>query len=186
MLRHRARDKILCRHPGLIPLLKKIYWRACHISPKNHETGNLLLSDLTLCRNVKFRASSGLSPSNPYEEDLNIEFFQGDLNALRAKVKAWGGASIEKADICLSLFTQQRGKDPVTGFRLDIDSVECHRKMPGGEYAFRNCILLDRTTHQVVHGAWSTVENFIRLLKLNMKRREKLLRLWCMAHSVHS
>ena len=103
---------------------------------------------------------------------------------MRAKVRAWGSTSIEKADICLSLYTQQKGKDPITGLELDIRFVECHRKNPKGEYIFKNCILLDRLTHQVIHGTRKSLDNFIRIFKLNKKRRNKLLRLWSMAHDI--
>lgn len=181
---HRARDKILRKHPRLKPLLSKIYLRACHDPQDMQETSNLGKSSLGLCKNIKFKIPQRKVAVNPYSENLKIDAFQAGLNGLRAKVKAWGGAYVEKADICLSLYTQQRGKDPLTGTSLDIDRVECHRKTPGAEYVFRNCILLDRLSHQVVHGTWATVSNFIRILELNKNRREKLLRLWRMAHSI--
>ena len=150
---HRARDKILRLHPKLIPLMKQIYQRACH-SPPVKGANSPHRSSFELRTNVKYSIPCRKVAVNPYAGRLNIDVFQSGLDALRNKVKAWGATSVEKADICLSLFTQQRGKDPITGILLDIDSLQCHRKNPKGEYVFG----------------------------LTRKRSEKLLKLWHMAH----
>jgi len=142
---YRVKKKILVLFPGLLPLIEKIYSRVCYHPSKVKQNANNKLT-FSLCQNVKFRIPKFHLKSNKFCDDINISVFQSALNALRKKLKSWNYNYVEKADICLSLFTMQKGKDLITGEMMQIDRIHCHRKIPGTEYEFKNCILIDKLT----------------------------------------
>lgn len=116
--------------------------------------------------------------------NLSIEIYDSQLKWIRQKIQSnLNDYTVEKADIILSLYTQQRGLDPIT--RLPLNDWHCHRKTPGykgGEYTFKNCVLLNKFTHQIVHGTKETLTRFIQICKLGKKKTEKLTKLWLLAN----
>lgn len=139
------------------------------------------LQGLSLSHGIKYKKLLCHSQEIYYNTVSPISCWQTQLDALRDKVRY---GTIEFADNVLSLYTQQRGKDPVTGYLLDLDSLHCHHKVPkckGGTDCFRNLILLDQLTHRVVHSSLQAVGNFCYVLRLSKRRREKLLTLWHLA-----
>ena len=180
---YRARDKILQKGPKYEKLLETIFTKACHNSSKEKAKSQGKGVKLNLHSLASFRIAKGFKANNPYNKTVAAHIFSESLRRVRERVKTWGPISVEKADIVLSLFTQQRGKDPITGARLDLNTFECHRKIPQEKYRFGNCILVDYLTHKVIHGTQGSMERFCSILNLNKKRREKLRQLWSLAHS---
>ena len=130
--------------------------------------------NISLTRGIKYKKLLCHSQKIFYNTISKINIWQTQLNELRNKTRH---VSIELSDNILSLFTQQRGKDPVTGYLLDIDRLECHHKIPKfnkGTDCFRNLILLDKYTHKAVHGSLETLQNFCNVFRLSKRRLKKL------------
>ena len=125
---------------------------------------------------ISFKIPQLYKSKETYFKTVSIEIFRSDLNGIRKRIRIWDNITTEKADIILSLYTQQRSKDPITGLLLDTNSFECHRKNPKGKYVFKNCILVNTITHHIIHGRLDNMHRFCKLINLNKKRREKLIR----------
>ena len=139
------------------------------------------LQSLSLSHGIKYKKLLCHTQKIYYNTISPIDCWQTQLKALRDKTRY---GSIEYADNILSLYTQQRGKDPITSNILDLDTLECHHKISrsnGGTDCFRNLILLDQLTHRVVHGTSQTVHNFCTIFRLSKRKRKKLFDLWCIA-----
>ncbi len=187
---HKARDNIfksLSKDKKM--LMGEIYTRACcRPSSKNTDCITPIKHSVLLCKGIKFRiprsyAGVKRNSENIYDVEVKISCYQSELNALRYKLKS-SSDSLEKADIQLSLFTQQKGLDPIAGDLLDIKNMQLHRKLPGnsgGQYEFKNCVLLNKLTHTIVHATFRNMKTFCNVF-LNKRKSEKLQKLWYLAH----
>ena len=82
--------------------------------------------------------------------------------------------SIEYNDNRLSLYCAQQGKCAVLNVPMETNRIHCHHKIPkarGGNDAYGNLILVDKSVHSLIHAIRKeTIENYKEILNLSQKQ----------------
>ncbi len=129
--------------------------------------------------NVHFKIAR-ISSENQYYINLqNLREFSG----FRYLLEDQHNDSSEKYDISRSLWAAQHGKDPIT--KEQLIHPHCHRKIPGkykGKYEYNNCVMLQKDTHQAIHGTQERMQQFCKEKRLRPKKIKKIALLWIKAH----
>ena len=77
----------------------------------------------------------------------------------------------------MSLYSAQKGKDPITG-NLLIESLEVHHILPrsqGGQDNYENLILINENTHRLIHVVNSDmIEYYLRYRDYSTKVIDKI------------
>ena len=89
--------------------------------------------------------------------------------------------SIEYNDNRLSLYCAQQGKCAVLNVPMETNRIHCHHKIPkaqGGNDAYGNLILVDKSVHALIHAIRKeTIERYKEILNLSQKQVEKVNKL---------
>lgn len=89
--------------------------------------------------------------------------------------------SIEYNDNRLSLYCAQQGKCAVLNVPMETNRIHCHHKIPkarGGNDAYGNLILVDKSVHSLIHAIRKeTIENYKEILNLSQKQVERVNKL---------
>lgn len=96
----------------------------------------------------------------------------------RILYKKVDNSRIEYHDNRISRYSMQNGKCAITGWLLKAEEIHCHHVLPiffGGTDEFRNLVIVHECVHKLIHASnKQTIEQYLRLLKLNGKQLEKL------------
>lgn len=87
-------------------------------------------------------------------------------------------ASVEFNNNRLALYCAQHGRCAVTKLPLEMDDIHCHHKQPrekGGNDSYGNLVLVSEAIHTLIHATESDViAHYVKILRLNLKQKEKL------------
>lgn len=76
--------------------------------------------------------------------------------------------SVEYMDNRISLYAAQNGRCAVTGKKLRLDEIHCHRKLPihmGGSNKYENLVIVHENVHQLIHAtAPETIAMYLNLI----------------------
>lgn len=117
--------------------------------------------------------------SNYTKEGRNI--LHKELNGIDLEIlnymKHHPTGTVELNDNRMSLYSAQKGKDPITGYPL-IESLEVHHILPrsqGGQDNYDNLILINRNMHRLIHVVNSDmIEYYLRNRDYSKKVIDKI------------
>lgn len=89
--------------------------------------------------------------------------------------------SIEFNDNRISHLIAQKGKCFVMGWKLDIDDIYCHRKLPkelGGDDRYNNLVIVNELIHTLIHATNNEeILYYLETIKPNQKELDKINKL---------